>query len=168
MKTNAHLRNLVYSAVLAALTCVFTAYLFHIPTPTGYVHLGDSMIYLAACLLPTPWAMAAGGIGAAMADVLTGYPHWAIWTLVIKALMVPAFTSHSDRMLCTRNVLALIPGFLITLLGYYFAGYFVYGELGAFLATVPATIFQSGGGTIVFLVVAMAFDRGHVKQKLFA
>jgi hypothetical protein len=71
-------------------------------------------------------------------------------------------------MLCTRNVLALIPGFLITLLGYYFAGYFVYGELGAFLATVPATIFQSGGGTIVFLVVAMAFDRGHVKQKLFA
>lgn len=163
-----HLRNLVYSAVLAALTCVFTAYLFHIPIPTGYVHLGDSMIYLAACLLPAPWAMAAAGVGASLADIITGYPIWAPWTFVIKALMVPAFTCKGQKLLCRRNVVALVIAALITLFGYYFAEYFVYGELTALVTAIPGTIFQAGGSTIVFLILAAAFDKTGVKHRLMA
>ena len=30
--------------------------------------------------------MIAGGIGSALADILTGYSHWAIFTLIIKGL----------------------------------------------------------------------------------
>ena len=42
----------------------------------GYIHLGDALIYLAAVLLPAPYAMAAGAIGGGLADLLTA-PVWA-------------------------------------------------------------------------------------------
>ena len=167
-KKSQHLRMLVYSAILAALVCVFTAYVGHIPTATGYIHFGDSMIYLAACLLPAPWAMAAAGIGAALADVLSGVPVWAPWTLVIKALMVPAFTCRQEKILCPRNILALLIGAAVTIFGYYFANYFVYGELTALLTSLPAGLYQSGGSTLVFLVIAAAFDRARIRQRLLA
>ena len=172
MKSNSsaavRMRRLVYSAILAALVCIFTAYVGHIPTATGYIHFGDSMVYLAACLLPVPWAMAAAGIGAALADVLSGVPVWAPWTFVIKALMVPAFTCRAPKMLCPRNILALFAGAAITIFGYYFAEYFVYGELTALLTSLPAGLYQSGGSTLVFLILAAALDRAGVRQRLMA
>ena len=66
--------RLTSTALFAALICVTTAYIFHIPFGVngGYVHIGDSLIYLAAAFLPTPYAMFAGAIGGAMADILTG------------------------------------------------------------------------------------------------
>ena len=62
--------RLTSTALFAALICVTTAYIFHIPFGVngGYVHIGDSLIYLAAAFLPTPYAMFAGAIGGAMAD----------------------------------------------------------------------------------------------------
>ena len=47
------LKLVVVSAVFAALVFVLT-YTLKVPTPTGYVHIGDAAIYLAACVLPTP------------------------------------------------------------------------------------------------------------------
>ncbi len=49
------LRLLVTTGLFAALIYVFTAYL-HIPSGAGYTHAGDGLIYLAACILPTPYA----------------------------------------------------------------------------------------------------------------
>ena len=58
MKTNQPLYRAVLAALFAAAIALATAYLLHIPLPTGgYVHLGDTLIYLAACLLPTPYAV---------------------------------------------------------------------------------------------------------------
>ena len=59
------LKRWIVTALFAAMICLTTAYLFHIPVGTagGYIHLGDAFIYLAAAFLPTPYAMAAAGIG---------------------------------------------------------------------------------------------------------
>jgi hypothetical protein len=51
------------AAIFTALVFVVTAYL-HIPTNNGYIHVGDGLIYLAACILPLPYAMAVGAGGA--------------------------------------------------------------------------------------------------------
>ena len=69
-------QKLIYmttTALFAALICVTTAYIFHIPFGTngGYVHIGDTLIYLAAAILPAPYAMIAGALGGAFADLLT-------------------------------------------------------------------------------------------------
>ncbi len=103
-----HLRQLVLTALFASAITVMTAYILHIPIPTGgYIHLGDALIYLAACLLPLPYAAAAAAVGAGLADLLTA-PMWVLPTLVIKAVLVLFFTSKSERVLCPRNCAAVV------------------------------------------------------------
>ena len=66
-------RNLVTSALLAAIICLVTGYILHIPTPNGgYAHIGDAVIYLSASILPLPYAIACSAIGAGLADLTTG------------------------------------------------------------------------------------------------
>ena len=69
-----------------ALTCIATM-LIQIPIPLGYAHLGDSVILITAYLFGPVVGALAGGIGSAMADILTGYPVWAVPTLLIKTIM---------------------------------------------------------------------------------
>ena len=70
------LRRLCQCAIFAAVIYVFTAYL-HVPSFNGYTHIGDGFLYLAASLLPTGYAAAAGAVGAGLADLLSGYSIWA-------------------------------------------------------------------------------------------
>ena len=62
---NRKIYNLTLTGIFAALITIFTAYIGHIPVGAngGYVHFGDTIIYLAATILPMPYAMAAGAIG---------------------------------------------------------------------------------------------------------
>ena len=72
-KANKQLIYVVMAALFAAIITVVTAYVLHIPTGNGYIHLGDSFIFLAASLLPLPYAIAAAAVGAGLADALTAY-----------------------------------------------------------------------------------------------
>jgi len=67
---------LVYSATVALQ--------IYQPVTGGYFNLGESMIYLAALLTEPIVAAFAGGVGAALADISTGYGLFAPGTLVIK------------------------------------------------------------------------------------
>lgn len=55
------LRLLTLTGIFAALICLFTAYICHIPVGPngGYLHFGDTFIYVAASLLPQPYALLA-------------------------------------------------------------------------------------------------------------
>ena len=53
-----HIQLICVTGLFAAMIYVLTAWL-HIPTGAGYTHAGDGLIYLAASMLPTPYAMAA-------------------------------------------------------------------------------------------------------------
>ena len=89
-----NIRFAAITAMFAALITVTTAYI-KIPAPLGYAHAGDSMIYLAASILPGPFGFAAAAIGGGLADLLAGYPQWAIPTAIIKALNVLPFFLQS-------------------------------------------------------------------------
>ena len=96
------------AAVMAALTAALTLWL-HIPAGLngGYIHFGDAVIYLAAALLPKPYAMAAGAAGGVIADLLTA-PLWAPATLLIKPLLVLPFLNGGERIVTRRNTAALV------------------------------------------------------------
>ena len=64
-----HIKYAAITAMFAALITVTTAYI-KIPAPLGYAHAGDSMIYLAASVLPGPLGFAAAAIGGGLADLL--------------------------------------------------------------------------------------------------
>ena len=90
------------SGILSALVFVITAYL-HIPTYNGYVHCGDGVIFLAACVLPMPYSIIVGALGAMLADLLTGFAIWAPGSMIIKGLLVLLFTCKSNKILTKRN-----------------------------------------------------------------
>ena len=76
---------LTTTALFTALVTVGTA-VIQIPVGNGYAHFGDSIIYLASCILPGPCAIFAASVGAAAADLATGFAIYAPATAVIKAL----------------------------------------------------------------------------------
>lgn len=168
METRQKLYNLVLTALFAAAIAVMTAYLLHIPIPTGgYIHVGDSIIYLAACLLPLPYAVVAATVGAGLADLLTA-PMWVIPTLVIKALTVLPFTNQRTRILCPRNYMAIFVSGLISPVSYGLAACILLGDAKAFLPQFLGTLVQAGGSGFIFVVIALALDGAKVKAHLSA
>ncbi len=158
-------RLLCVAAIFTALVFVVTAYL-HIPTNNGYIHVGDGIIYLAACLLPWPYAIAVGACGALLADCLTGFAVWAPASVIIKALTALLFTAKSKRILCVRNRVMLLPAALICAGGYYLYESVLYGNWIASLTGIPGSLTQSIASSILFVVLGIAFDKMNFKHKL--
>ncbi len=81
-------KNIIYAGLMIALVFIAT-FSIKIPIPftQGYVHLGDSMIFIAAILFGWKIGGIAGGFGSALADLLGGYAMWAFPTLIIKFFM---------------------------------------------------------------------------------
>ena len=164
MKEYQKLYRLVTAALFAAAIAVMTAYMLHIPIPTGgYIHIGDALIYLAACLLPLPHAVGAAAVGAGLADLLTA-PMWVVPTLIIKAIVVLPFTSRRTRILCPRNIAAIFISGLISPVGYCV----LLGGPSAFLPQFLGTLIQAAASGAVFVVLALALDGARVKERLSA
>jgi Predicted membrane protein len=168
METKTNFKNYIYAALFAAIIFVCTAFI-KIPMPGvgGYVHLGDTFIYLAASFLPFPFALYAAAIGAAFADVSLGYiTTWAPFTFVIKALMAFCFTSKAKTLLNKRNGIALFFAALINVGGYYIAEVVLYGNVYSPIASVPFNLIQSVGGSVFFVICAVALDKIKIKSYL--
>ena len=161
-------RLLTLTALFAAAITVMTAYMLHIPIPTGgYIHLGDALIYLAACLLPVPYAAAAAAIGAGLADLLTA-PMWVLPTLVIKAVVVLFFTNRGERLLCRRNLAAVVIAGLFSPAAYALAGCVMAGTMTAFMPQFLGTLIQGIGSGALFIVIAPALDGVKLKEHVRA
>lgn len=148
------------TGLFAAMITLMTAYIFHVPYGTngGYVHFGDALIYLAAVLLPRPYALAAAAIGGGLADLLTA-PAWAPATIIIKMLITLPFTSKNDKALCGHNIIAPFLAALICIAGYYLAEGLIFGSFATAAASAIGNVIQSAGSAIIFLIAAKALDR---------
>lgn len=158
---------LTITAIFAAMITVMTAYICHIPVPIagGYMHFGDSLIYLAASILPAPYAMAAAAIGGGLADLLTA-PVWALPTIIIKMLITIPFTNKQSKIITPCNLFAPILAYFISGTGYYFANTLLFGEDIAFITSYLGSLAQSGGSAIFFIIFGIALDKIKFKQKL--
>lgn len=76
--------RLAVAAVFAALVCVATlVFTISVPATSGYFNIGETLIYVAALLFGPYVGAFAGGVGAAIADMIVA-PVFAPGTLVIK------------------------------------------------------------------------------------
>lgn len=161
-----------FKLVLAAVFCamVYTMTWISIPAPTiGNINLGDCMVILCACLLGNSYAVFAGGIGAALCDLASGYAIYAPATFVIKALMVVVILLMRKYIFKSEKYISLIiPGFCAELI--MIAGYFIYEAftlgygLGAIM-NAPFNFLQSAINLIVaVLLYAMLKKAGLVKM----
>lgn len=160
------IKKLVFSGLFAAIICVTTIFP-HFPTGIngGYVHIGDAFIYLAAALLPPAYAVAAGAIGAGLADLFVS-PVYILPTVIIKSLMALMFTAKGNRMLCHRNVLATVFAGIICIAGYYIAEAVIAGNFVSPLVSALQGAVQPVLSGIIFIIIASVTDkkRGFLSQ----
>ena len=80
-------RQIAMTASFIALVFLATS-LFYIPlvSSTGFFNIGEAFVYIAALIGGPIVGALAGGIGAAMADMVLGYGYFAPATLVLKGL----------------------------------------------------------------------------------
>lgn len=166
-------KELCLQGLLIAMVTVSTM-VFQIPVSAtqGYIHLGDSVIFLVSVLFGWKFGMVAGGLGSAMADMLCGYAHWAPFTLIIKGLMGfivgklagdPA--NHSAESVGTRgfftfrNILATTIGGIWMVFGYFLGGGILKSSFVIAATSIPENIVQGGAGIVIFFVVGAAFYR---------
>lgn len=167
MKTN-NVQKLVFSALLAALTCVCTM-VIQIPVPAtgGYINLGDSIVLLCAWYVGGVYGVAAAGIGSMMADIFSGYAIYAPATFVIKALMALAawaifrkFSSHKGQCLgAFAAALIMMTGYLT------FEAVFMGYGVGA-LAAIPANLIQGFTGAVCGVFLSFVMEKNTFLRKM--
>ncbi|ADH60652.1 protein of unknown function DUF1393 [Thermoanaerobacter mathranii subsp. mathranii str. A3] len=153
-------KKIVYGAFMIALVTIGTM-VIQIPTPAtkGYINVGDSFIFLSSALFGSLMGFIAGGIGSALADLLSGYAYWAPWTFIIKGieglivgLMYKKYTNEYLR------VVFLTIGALWMVLGYYIAGGVMYGFKTS-LVDVPSNLVQGFASIIVGYILIRLISR---------
>jgi uncharacterized membrane protein len=153
-------RRVAITAVMIAL--VMLGVLIHIaPTPVGgYIHLGDILIYFAAFAFGPTVGGAAGGIGAALSDILSGYAAFSPISLIVHGLQgyVAGRIAHGQTS-PARLILAVVVGGIITVVGYYIGEVLFFGYIQA----APET-----AGTLAFGVQAAEIPWNLVQEALGA
>lgn len=157
------LRKITRLALVASVVLVATMFL-KVPTPTGYVHLGDGVIYGAALAFGPTFAAISGAIGSSLADILGGYAMWWPWTLVIKGVAGWVIGKVGYNQGRAKQLLAMVLGAAWTIAGYALGTSIMYSPSAA-IAESLGNVVQTGSGIVIglflapVLKVALAVDR---------
>lgn len=161
-------RTIVMTGVVAALCCVATM-VIHVASPTGgYLNLGDTIVLLGAYLMGPWYGAAAAGIGASMADILSGSAIYAPATLVIKAVMAALAGLLYRRM--GRSTGGVIfcgaVGEVPMLAGYWlYDGILLHSFAGA-AAGIPSNLTQAALGLAASALLTLALRKsGYVRRE---
>ncbi|MDP3057903.1 MAG: ECF transporter S component [bacterium] len=148
-------RDLSIMALLAALVGVATMVIqIPVAATNGFINFGDAVIFLISIIFGPVFALIAGGIGSAMADILTGYGHWAPFTFVIKGLegLLCGYIYLLVMKTTGKTVFAYLSSMAIAglwmIVGYFFAGAFLYGY-AATVASILGNVVQAVGSLTV-------------------
>jgi uncharacterized membrane protein len=157
---------LVLTALFAALTCVATMVLV-VPSPTGgYMNLGDAVVLLGAFLLGPVYGAVAAGVGAALADLLSGYTIYVPATLVIKACMGllagAGYRSFGRKGLAPCAVVSEA----VMVVGYWLYDGLLMRSLTSAAVGIPSNLVQAVFGIAVSLLLMLALRRsGYVRRQ---
>ena len=159
MNNNTNLKQIVMTALFAALACVATMSI-RIPTPGtgGYIHPGDAIVILSGVILGPVWGLLAAGIGSALADLLGGYFIYVPITFAVKGLiafiagMIYHKLGKTSKTQYTAVILGGITDIILVAGGYFLCEIPLYGASAA-AASIPANLIQGLGGLIIAFVL---------------
>jgi len=167
MKKN--IKNLVFAALIAAVTCVATL-VIHIPSPlNGYINLGDCFVLLSGWILGPVYGFLAAGIGSALADLFLGYAVYAPATFVIKGLVALAayLLIKAFGKIKYKSVAYILSGIIAELVmigGYYVFEGFMYGFVESAVNILPNGIQAVAGIVSATLLVTVVNKTGVLKK----
>ena len=170
------IRLIALTGLFAALIAVVTSFIRIPAAHNGYTHAGDSMIYLASCILPAPYAVASAAIGGFFADILAGAPEWAFATAIIKVINTLPFIAcryflkkynKDDRILHYANIAMLIPSSLVTIIGYFIAEGIMFGFEASLVSAFIGGWLQPLAGAVVYLAIGASLDGVKFKSRIY-
>ncbi|MBQ3665934.1 MAG: ECF transporter S component [Lachnospiraceae bacterium] len=154
-----HVQSIAVTAVMIALTYVFTAFVnIRLPVMAkgGLIHLGNIPLFLASIIFGWKVGMIAGGVGMALFDVTSGWTIWAPFTLIVAGLMGFVTGKISEnKNTYGRNAIALIFALVIKVVGYYVAEWILYGNMLTPVSSIPGNIIQIVIAGVVVLPVSV-------------
>lgn len=145
---------LVMSALMTAVVLATTLFT-KIDLAIGYINLGDFVIMMITCLVPFKIALVAAGLGAALADVLAGYPLYFFFTLFIKMgeVVIIHFIMKKkpfDKYVVVPFVAAGV--FMAAMYG--LANIMIYGDakvfMGSILSDLPQGLVSAALATVLY------------------
>lgn len=153
-------RLMTLTGMFTALVCAATLAI-RIPTPTnGYVNFGDCVINIAAWILDPFYGVFAGGVGSALADLISGYTIYALPTLIIKGTMSLVAWAVYVKMRQKDGrtyslIIAAVASELLMSAGYLIFESFLYGP-STFITGIPSCLIQGGAGAVSAVVIYKA------------
>ena len=172
--SNSNVKTITLTAMFAALVTVATAFI-KVPTALGYCHAGDSMVYLAACILPGPYGIIASAIGGGLADLISGYPQWILPTFFIKAFNAVPFVilryflkknDKDSRIINPGSIAMIFPTTFVTVFGYFIGNWLLY-DLGGAVSELATWYIQPSAGAAIFIAVGLGLDAIKFKSNIF-
>ena len=175
--------NLVLTALMTCLVCLAT-FALKIPNPLtqGYVHIGDTFIFLSVLVLGKKNGAIASSVGAALADIMGGYAIFSIGTFIAKGLMAYVMgmlieagtakaSSRSDGSkelrilsLAPYELLAMVLGGFTEVVIYIFVNAIVYGNITVGLLSIHGNIGQFATSMVIAVVLTHALLKTPVKR----
>lgn len=150
------LLTLVTLGLVTSVVLVSTMFL-KLPTATGYIHLGDGVIYAASLALGGLPGGISGALGSSLADVLGGYAAWAPWTFIIKGVAGYIAGKLGHKKNKNRQAVAMALASLWIVLGYAVGTAIMYSPK-AIWGEILGNLVQTGSGIIVGMVLAPVLE----------
>ena len=156
-------------AVYALMSALVTVATFAIRIPMvatdGYLNIGDGIVLFCGVAFGPAAGFIAGGIGSALADLISGYAHWILPTLLIKgaegALAGVLFyllkKLRLNRFLSAG--ISAIPSAILMVAGYFFASWIMKGSAAVAVTSVPGNAIQGGIGIVLALLLLFSNSR---------
>lgn len=143
-------------AIMTAIVAVFTL-IIRIPSPIGgYISLCDAAVTFVAYAFGPFSGFLAGGLGAAFADLIGGFPQWAIISFIVHGVeaLVMGLVVRKNSQSVAMCILAAVLAVVIVSGGYLLLttlfGLTVFSEA---ILEVPGNIAQSAVGAVIGLLL---------------
>ena len=159
-------------AVYALMSALVTVATFAIRIPMvatdGYLNIGDGIVLFTGVAFGPLAGFIAGGIGSALADLISGYAHWILPTLLIKgaegALAGVLFfllkKLRANRFLSAG--IAALPSAIMMVAGYFIASWIMKGSAAVAFTSVPGNAIQGAVGIV--LAILLLFSTSRIKS----
>ena len=162
MRRNDTTKMILTALMMAFVTVIILILPIPVPAVNGYINLGDGMIFIAIILLGWKYGAAAGGLGAALADLLIGYGIWAPFTFLIKggmALIIGLILNRSKRQTQGIYFLSMLCAGIWMTLGYFLVGGLLYGNFLAAAISIPLDLLQFMIGAVLAVLILNALNK---------
>ena len=138
-------------------------YFFIIPNQLGgYMNLGDGFILMFATVVNPLGGFLIGGVGSAIADLVSGYGLYAPFTLVIKGLeglFVATFVKKHEK----QAFLVYLVGCLIMIGGYFLVDWYLQQSFALAITGLPTNLVQALCGLVIAMLLG-GFVRKQAKS----